>query len=287
QMVFDQNFDTETSKTLDLGNIKKWDSGQYIIVLESKDKFDQVVKDETKTVLFSDDDKTLADNALFNVTTTKSSFQPNENVVLTFGSSAENLTVTVDVEKNHKVINTYIIPLSNNKKSISIPVTKDDIGGFAVHYSYAAFNSYYSGTETISVPYPTTDLEIETLTFRDKLQSGTDETWSFKIKGPKGDKVSAELLASMYDASLDQFQPHTWNFNPIQKPIYYSHMQRSAGRSFGISGFRVYNAQDYVNFPYQNYDQLNWFGFYFGSSYRIYARGSNWSPANSEPQAMI
>lgn len=271
-LVFDKNFDTETSKTLDLGNIKKWDSGQYVIVLESKDKFDQLVKDETKTVLFSDDDKTLADKALFSVTTNKSSFQPNENVVLTFGSSAENMTVTVDVEKNQKVINTYIIPLSNNKKSISIPVTKDDIGGFAVHYSYAVFNSYYSGTETISVPYPTTDLEIETLTFRDKLQPGTDETWSFKIKGPKGDKISAELLASMYDASLDQFQPHTWNFNPIQKPTYYSSMQRNAGRSFGMSGFRVYNAQTYVNFPYQNYDQLNWFGFYFGDMNEYYFR---------------
>ncbi len=272
QLVFDKNFDTETSKTLDLGNIKKWDSGQYIIVLESKDKFDQEVKDETKTMLFSDDDKTLSDNALFSVTTNKSSFQPNENVVLTFGSSAENMTVTVDVEKDQKVINTYIIPLSNNKKSISIPVTKDDVGGFAVHYSYAVFNSFQAGTETISVPYPSTDLEIETLTFRDKLQPGTDETWRFKIKGPKGDKVSAELLASMYDASLDQFQPHTWNFNPIQKPTYYSFMQRYAGRSFGTSGFRVYNKQNYVNFPYQNYDQLNWFGLYFGSDYSNYRR---------------
>src|SRR5690606_16578334 len=81
----------------------------------------------------------------------------------------------------------------------------------------------------------------------------------------------AELLASMYDASLDQFQPHTWNFNPIQKPIYYSSMQRNAVRSFGMSGFRVYNAQNYVNFPYQNYDQLNWFGFYFGDG-RDYLR---------------
>ena len=276
QMAFEQNFDTETSKTLDLGNIKKWDSGQYIIVLESKDKFDQLVKDETKMVLFSDDDKTLADNALFSVTTNKNSFQPNENVVLTFGSSAENMTVTVDVEKDQKVINTYIIPLSNNKKSISIPVTKDDVGGFAVHYSYAVFNSFQAGTETISVPYPTTDLEIETLTFRDKLQPGTDETWSFKIKGPKGDKVSAELLASMYDASLDQFQPHTWNFNPIQKPTYYSFMHRNAGRSFGISGFRVYNKQNYVNFPYQNYDQLNWFGLYFdnGRYYKTLIKSS-------------
>lgn len=264
-LVLDKTFDTETSKTLDLGNIKKWQSGYYIITLESKDRFDQAVKNETKTFLYSDDDKTLADNALFDVTTNKNSYQPGENVQITFGSSAENVTVTVEVEKNHKIVNTYIVPLSNNKKTLAIPVTKDDIGGFAVNYSFSVFNSFVSGTKTITVPYPVTDLEIETLTFRDKLQSGTDETWSFKIKGAKGDKVAAELLAGMYDASLDQFTSHSWYFNPIQKPTYYSFMQRNAVRSFGMSGFRVYNAQNYVNFPYQNYDQLNWFGLYFNA----------------------
>ena len=265
KLVLEQNFDTSKSKALELGNIKKWESGQYVIVLESKDKFGQLVKDEAKTSLYSDDDNTLADHQLFSVTTDKSNYKTGDNVILTFGSTAENITITVDVEKDQKIINTYIIPLNNNKKTIAIPVNKDDVGGFAVHYSYAVYNTFQSGTELISVPYPKTDLEIETTTFRDKLQPGTDETWSFKVKGPKGDKVSAELLASMYDASLDQFAPHSWNFNPLYKPIYNSYSRRNANRSFGTSNFRVYNDyQRYFSYPTQNYDQLNWFGFYFG-----------------------
>ncbi len=89
------------------------------------------------------------------------------------------------------------------------------VGGFAIHYSFAAFNSFKTGTQTIAVPHPKSELTIETKTFRDKLEPGTDETWSFNIKGPQGDKVSAELLASMYDMSLDQFQPHEWQFSPL------------------------------------------------------------------------
>src|SRR5690606_38406054 len=108
----------------------------------------------------------------------------------------------------------------------------NDYGGFVVHVSYAAFNSFHSSSLLINVPYPKSELEIETLTFRDKLQPGTDETWSFKIKGPKGEQVAAELLASMYDASLDQFKPQQWQFSPLYQPQYYSQSGRSAYRAF-------------------------------------------------------
>jgi TonB-dependent SusC/RagA subfamily outer membrane receptor len=262
-LVFDENFDTEKSKTLELGKIKKWESGQYIITLESKDKFGQLVKDEIKTALYSDGDKTLADNQLFSISSDKSIYKSGDNAILTLASAAENLNVTVNIEKNHNIIQTQVIRLNKDKKTISIPVESNDIGGFVVHYSYAAFNSFQSSSLAISVPYPKTELDIETTTFRDKLQPGTDETWSFKIKGPQGEKVSAELLASMYDASLDQFKPHSWNFNPIYNPVYYSSNRSNANQSFGTKNFRVYNDRAYVNYSQQYYDELNWFGFSF------------------------
>jgi len=261
KQVFEKSFDTEDSKELKLGNLKKWGSGQYLIVLETKDKFGQEVKDQIKTTLYSDKDKQVSDYQLFTVTTNKSNYKIGDTAILTFASAA-NIKATIDIEKDHKVIKTEVIQLNNNKQTISIPVNKNDLGGFAVHYSFAAFNSFESGMININVPYPKIELEIETLTFRDKLQPGTDETWSFKIKGPKGDKVSAELLASMYDASLDQFKEHQWNFNPIHNPIYRSFSNRNA-KGFGNVNFRIQqNRTAYYQFNAQQYDQLNWFGFY-------------------------
>ncbi|MDT0558407.1 alpha-2-macroglobulin family protein [Ichthyenterobacterium sp. W332] len=276
-LFFETSFDTETSREIALGKLKKWQSGLYTIILESEDNFGQAVKAESRTTLYSTDDNTLADNALFNITTNKNSYTIGETVSVTIGSSATT-TVTLEVEKDQKVISSYIIPLNNNKKTITIPVTEADFGGFVVHYSFSAFNGYQSGSKFITVPYPKTNLEIETTTFRDKLQPGTDETWSFKIKGPKGEQVSAELLASMYDASLDQFKTHQWQFNPIQRPTYYSTSRWNANHSFGNKNFRVYNTINaYYNFKQQSYDQLNWFGFYFGNIYELkdnYYRGS-------------
>ncbi len=265
ELVWQSPFDTGTSTEILLKNTKIWLSGAYVIELESKDKFGQLVKDIVQTTFFSDNDQNLADNQLFQIKTNKQNYKIGDKVKVTLLSSSEDMTATVYVEKDQKIIDTQLIHLNNNSVSFTVPVTKDDLGGFAITYSYAAFNSFQSGNLLISVPYPSNDLEIETLTFRDKLQPGTDETWSFKIKGPKGDKVAAELLASMYDASLDAFRGHYWGFDPLIEPTYYSRRYANANQSFGTNSFNTYNL-DYDSYSYktQYFDSFDWFGLHFG-----------------------
>jgi len=270
--VFSIDFDTEKEKTITLKRLNKWDSGQYIIVAESEDKFGQTVKDQVFTSLFSDKDKTVADQQLYEAQLDKAIYDVNSMAKLTLGSAAENITLTVEIEKDNKIIMTQLVNLNNSKKTITIPVLENDLGGFVVHTTFAAFNEFVSRSFKVNVPYPKTYLEIETTTFRDKLQPGQDETWSFKIKGPKGDKVSAELLASMYDASLDEFTSHNWSFSPINYPQYYGRINKNSRQSFGNTNFRLFNRfETSMSYPHQGYDQLNWFGFYFGNRY--YNRG--------------
>ncbi|WP_092134041.1 alpha-2-macroglobulin family protein [Bizionia paragorgiae] len=267
-IVFEKEVTTDSLTTIPLGSIKGWDSGAYIISFETKDPYGLHVKTEENTVVYSNKDRVLADNQLFNVTTNKTSYAPNEVAEITVSTAAEDIVVSVDIEKNHKIIKSYTLPLNANKKTISVPVTANDYGGFVVHVSYAAFNSFHSSSLLINVPYPKSELEIETLTFRDKLQPGTDETWSFKIKGPKGEQVAAELLASMYDASLDQFKPQQWQFSPLYQPQYYSQSGRSAYRAFYNASFLVRLSPSYQNDPStKNYDRFNWFGLHLGERF--------------------
>ena len=286
--VFSTTFDTEKDKTITLKKLKKWNSGQYIIVAESKDKFGQPIKDQIFTSLFSDKDKTIADNQIYEAQLDQSTYDVNSIAKLTLGSAAKNITVTVEIEKDNTIIMTQLVQLNNSKKTISIPVTEGDLGGFTVHTSFAAFNEYKSQSFNINIPYPSTALDIETTTFRDKLQPGQDETWSFKIKGPKGDKVSAELLASMYDASLDEFKGHHWSFNPISNPNYSGRIYKNSRQSFGNTNFRLFNRFDNIaSYPYQGRDQLNWFGFYFGNDYRERKFRSTAMLYNSAPEAAM
>tara|TARA_R110002073_G_scaffold40547_5_gene115151 strand:+ start:283180 stop:289320 length:6141 start_codon:yes stop_codon:yes gene_type:complete len=266
-LVFETVINTEKTKEIEFKNSRKWLSGKYIAVLECQDKFGQNVKDEQRFDLFSDKDETVADKALFFVKTDKTSYTPEDLVELTLGSASQNATVTVTVEKNYTIVSTEVIHISNEVKTLKIPVDHKDLGGFAIHYHLVNYNAFTNGTLNINVPYPKQELDIETTTFRDKLQPGQNETWSFKLKGSKSDKVAAEILASMYDASLDQFKPHNWGFNPIGYQYYYSYTNSNANNSFGTSYFNIRQKnQPTYGYSTQSYDQLNWFGFSFGNS---------------------
>ncbi|MGB3143763.1 MAG: MG2 domain-containing protein [Maribacter sp.] len=263
--VWESSFDTGITTEISLGSIQKWTSGEYLIELETKDAFGQEVKDVLNISVFSPTDKTLADHQLFRIKTDKKSYGPNEKAKITVLSNAKNLYVTLYIEKDQKVIETKVLHLKENSESFTIPINQNDLGGFAISYTYAAYNYFETGSLNISVPYPNTDLEIETITFRDKLEPGTDETWSFKIIGPKGDKVAAELLASMYDASLDSFRSHSWNFNPVSKPIYYSILRPNAYTAFTTTYFSTYKKNDTYYYSGQGFDFFEWFGLNFGN----------------------
>lgn len=129
-------------------------SGKYIIELETKDKFGQLVKDITQTTIYSDKDKILADNQLFQIKTDKNSYAIGEKVKLTLRSAAEDLIISLFIEKDRKIVATQLIVLDNNSKTIEIPVTVEDQGGFAISYSFSAYNSFQSGSLSITVPIP-------------------------------------------------------------------------------------------------------------------------------------
>ena len=262
-LVFSNNFDTETSKELILENTKKWISGKYIAVLESKDKFNQTVKDEKRFSIFSSKEKEIADNKLFVANTNKTFYKVGDVVELQIGSASKDITVVVQIEKNHKIIETCLYKLNNKTKTIKIPVKKEDVGGFAIKYHFVNYNDFKSESLIINVPEQQESIDIETNIFRDKLQPGQEETWSFSIKNDKNNAITAEVLASMYDASLDDFKTHNWDFNPITpKSSYYSYSKSNANHSFNNAYFNIRNlGRNYYNFPIILYDKINWFGF--------------------------
>ncbi len=287
-LVWEGDFDTGKTNGVALKAEKKWDSGKYLLELETTDKFGQQVTEKAMTTVVDEDETKLPDNQLFDIQLDQSTYKIGEKVKVTVASTAKNLVVTVTIEKDRKVMETRTISLSDGSKSFSVPVTEADLGGFAINYSFSAFNGFKSGSMTVPVPYPVTDLEIETVTFRDKLNPSAEETWSFKIKGPKGDKVTAELLASMYDASLDAFRGHYWNASFNYRPTYYSNSYHNAYHSFGTEGFRVYNnfSNEYSYTP-QYYDSFDWFGLHFGYRYGALSKRSRMMRAEGAPLGIV
>ncbi len=94
---------------------------------------------------------------------------------------------------------------------VEIPVKDDDRGGFSVRLTTLKDYQFIELSNSVFVPWDNKKLEVELSTFRDKIRPGAAETWRVTVKSPSGRPVeagAAEVLAYMYDKSLDFFSPH-------------------------------------------------------------------------------
>ncbi|HUK12825.1 MAG TPA: alpha-2-macroglobulin family protein, partial [Thermoanaerobaculaceae bacterium] len=95
---------------------------------------------------------------------------------------------------------------------IDLPVTEADRGGFGVTLALLRDHQFVELSAQVFVPWDDRKLELSFATFRDRLRPGARETWRVRVKGAAGtgaEAGAAELLAYMYDKSLDLFAPHT------------------------------------------------------------------------------
>lgn len=124
-----------------------------------------------------------------------------------------------------KTVNTFAEVLAGRPFGKMIDIAEDDRGGLGLNYVFVKNNRVYQGNETFAVPWTNKELNISFETFRDKTLPGSEEKWTVKISGDKAEKVAAEALVSMYDASLDQFKPHSWQDFSRLWPEYATNME--------------------------------------------------------------
>jgi uncharacterized protein YfaS (alpha-2-macroglobulin family) len=259
QEVLSQNFDTGKEKTLTLENIKSWKTGQYKIELTAKDKYGQEVKSVSYFTVFSPQLNQPVIPTLDDYQALKMNGEPGEKAVLKVGSSAK-IQALFEVEHEGIIIQKQWIKLDNQTQTLEIPIKEEYRGNFALYYTFIKDNRTYQHSQTVSVPYTNKELDISFETFRDKLQPGEKEKWKINIKGKKGEKVAAEMVATLYDASLDVFRNHSWYFNILNYNS--ARLSWSMGEGFGNSSYRIYEEgwNKYVSSASVSYDYLNWFG---------------------------
>jgi|688.fasta_scaffold02841_24 TonB-dependent SusC/RagA subfamily outer membrane receptor len=294
KLILSFEFDTEKSKEINWNLSNSWEEGSYLMELTSADPFGIAVTDKLKFQIIEPGDKRVIDNELLIFETDKASYQVGEMVKVKIGSASPDITITLDIESKNEIVKTFVEKISNRTKELTIPITESMNDGFSIHCTAVNFNSFLTEKKTVAVTEETNKLEIEVLSFKDKIQPGSKQTWSFEIKGDDAIKKEAEILASMYDASLDQFKPHEWRFDPIEKHPYYGYSQLNGSHSFGTQSFTVSNLV-YVNsvLPKQYYDQLDWFGFSLTNNYyerqrylqRLYSTGID--PNNPSKVSML
>lgn len=193
-----------------------------------------------------------------------------------FLASGPNVFITRQDERLEHRDDPVSMTLRDETKKEVLSVRESDRGGVIRHYVSVRYNRVFTQDVRISVPWDNKRLHIRYETFRNKLLPGSKETWSVRINGPDGARVTAELLASMYDASLDAFTPHRWP-DPGLYPSLSPKISWSGSQTFSQAASGILFYPKTVDFPeYNRVDpMLNWFGYRPGGyQYPIYRYNS-------------
>ena len=150
----------------------------------------------------------------------RKSAQPGEDVNFYLGSSAKDVNVYVMIKYGDKIRYYERKTLSDKVLKFSYKIKEEDRGSISFQAFFVKNNTVNIKKLDVLVPYDNLKLDIRLDVERDDLLPGSKEKWNLTIKNFKNEGVVANLLAGMYDASLDVFAKNKWNLNVIPETRY-------------------------------------------------------------------
>ena len=188
-------------------------SGNYRLKLSAKDTQGRECTASKNVLLFSLNDK----RPPFVITDwfyqDGLEFDAASPATVYIGSSEKNDYLLYDVFAGNKRLESKRIELSDSVVSFRFPYKKEYGDGILVSMAFVKDGRLYSHNARIMKPAPEKKLQLKWTTFRDKLRPGQQEEWKLTVLYPDGSPAEAEMLATMYDASLDKiYSAHKLDF---------------------------------------------------------------------------
>ena len=252
---------TDTS-FVDVSDIKKYDRGVYRFTIETTDATGEKIELIKHVLVYDTGDDIVPANKTYFSWLDKNVYEPKETATLHYGTSAERLNVLIEEEINGKIVKRSWHPIEG-MVDYAVKLEEEYRGNIFLHISYVMDNRSTLETKTIVIPFSNKELNFEYQTFRDKMKPGSEEEWRIKISGKDKDKALAEMAATMYDASLDQFAPNHWALSlyPTHYPIY-NYNAPTFGETYSMGFYYPTEGGNYDE-ERKTYRSLNWFGFNF------------------------
>ncbi len=246
-----------TNEKLNLG---KLEAGTYKILLYNIEG-----KDTIKTEQFFKvwDKKSLGQNQnpFLEVIKSTQDYKRGEKAKVFVYSAIPDAMVNIFIQNGKGETVTETKSFKNGILEYETTIPKDEsISRINLQFQLVAFNDVKTESVDLKIADSKDDLKIETVTFRNKLQPGQKEKWTIKISGADKDsstslRMTAEVLANMYDKSLDQFASNSWNWQGFYSPFYQSSYELRNGLEQ-----QYYNKRfDFIGEYNINSPQFNWF----------------------------
>ncbi|TAF09773.1 MAG: hypothetical protein EAZ75_07570 [Flavobacteriia bacterium] len=200
------SFDTKTTKEITLEFLKNYRNSNFKIVAEAYDLKNNLITNQRE------------------ISVKSKQYPYSEKELLTYKDISESKSKYYTIEIQSIIPDLYItsrfyadedlitevktIQLKNGKTVFTFNKDVKYLNSLTFHFSTIWENEGYQKLHQIKNNTTENKLQIEIESLRNKIEPGSTENWSFKITNPK---LQAEILASMYDSSLDQFAKSYWD----------------------------------------------------------------------------
>lgn len=134
-------------------------------------------------------------------------------VYIQVGSSENGAHIVYSIIAGNKLLEKGAWELGDSIVTLPFTYKEEYASGIVLNYSFVKQGKCYTRMMSIARPLPEKKLNIAWKTFRNRLTPGQKEVWTLKITTPDGKPAKAQLMSVLYDKSLDQITPHSWNFS--------------------------------------------------------------------------
>lgn len=158
-------------------------------------------------------------------------------VTIQVGSSDTDTHILYTIISGKRVLESGVIDQSNAILTRQFTYREEYGSGLLLTYAWVKEGQMYQHQAQIMRPLPDKRLILTWKTFRDRLTPGQKEEWTLHIARPDGTPAKAQLLAAMYDKSLDNILSHGWDFSPnIHQNLPSAHWRKGYYGSRHFSG---------------------------------------------------
>lgn len=243
----------KNEESLDLGKLEAGDYQLELYNIEGKD----TIKTSQNFSVWDKKSLKPSQKTFLTVLEPKDEVSRGEKAKIYVYSSIPNALVNVFLQNGlGKTVN-EVHQFKNGVLEYETEIPNDkNVTGLNIQFQLASFNDIQTETVNLKIKDTEQPLKIETVTFRDKIEPNSKEKWTVKVSGNDKEKINAEVLANMYDMSLDQFSVNTFNWQKLYRP--YSFISSYAIRT-GLEEKYFQSRMEYFNGKYVNIPQFNWF----------------------------
>ena len=193
-------------------------SGRYRLTAWATDSLGHRVESTASFVLFSKEDRRSPVHAPLFFHERKMEVAAGEKASFCLGTSFKDAWVWMDIFTGGKRVESRLLQLSDTLMCVEMPYLDSYDESVTLLFNTLKEGELYSRTAFLKRIQPNRTLQMKWEVFRDRLRPGQEEEWRLVVTTPEGLPASAEMLALMYDASLDKLYPNRQSWGVFFAP---------------------------------------------------------------------